>query len=122
MINRLKLNVTVKAREGHELVYKCITKYNDRGVERQYETRIPEKIKIQKYVKNRSEKNLLGVRGLRRIRHNDIMITDFLCTLKECRLSNNLVKGKQENKYCTAPGISITVPDAPIVRVHVTRR
>ena len=50
------------------------------------------------------------------------MVTDYLCTLKEYRLSNKLVKGKQENKYFTATGISITIPEAPIIRVRVTRR
>lgn len=45
-----------------------------------------------------------------------------MCALKECRLSNKLVKGKQESKYSTALGISITIPEAPISRVHVTRR
>jgi hypothetical protein len=45
MKNRLKLNITVKAREWRVLMYKCIMKYNDRGVERHYETRIPEKLK-----------------------------------------------------------------------------
>jgi len=50
------------------------------------------------------------------------MVTDYLCTLKEYRLSNKLVKGKQENKYCTGTGISITIPEAPIIRVRVTRR
>jgi len=43
MINRLKLNITVKAREWHLLMYICIIKYNDRGVERQYETRVQKK-------------------------------------------------------------------------------
>jgi hypothetical protein len=65
-------------------------------------------------------KNQPGLHGLRRIRQNDVMITEFLCTLKECRLSNKSVKGKQESKYCTTPGAFSLPLQKPLLFVFLS--